>query len=250
MAMPRRDGYQQSFVIADYCRFQVPAHVGASGTLIEPDSALLDALLESRERLDPRTWAALYQGIVHFNQANTDQPDMSPDMELVMTYSAIEQVLGITSRKDQRNCSKKFAQVWHPSREVPRDEWRTHPTKRFWKENALRVCWAEDLKTCRGNLAHGHREKGLQSHWTVRQHLLLTSFVIPQLVKQLLSEKGAYTLKDDDKGNINALESLLNLPDVLARDDEQHDTWRSVLRREHRRQNLLSTYSNMEYDQE
>ena len=243
--MRRRDGVQPSFVTSDYYRVQVPAHVSPAGQFINPDLALLKALLESRERLESRAWSGLYQGIVLFNQANTDAPDMSPDTELVLTYSAIEQILGITSRRDQRRFSEKFAEVWHPNREVPRSEWRAQPTNKPGTKDTLRACWASDLKVCRGNLAHGHREDGLESQWTVRQHLLLTSFTVPRLVKQVLSKKDVYTLTDQDERDINALEPLLNLPDVFAlpcpEDDEvgfpsEDYAWQSVRRREQDRQ--------------
>ena len=94
-------------------------------------------------------------------------------------------------------------------------------------------------------MAHGRREDVLQSRWTVRQHLLLTSFTVPLLVKQVLSAMEVYALTDEDERDINALEPLLNLPDVFAppcpEDDEagfprEDYAWRSVLRREQDRQ--------------
>ena len=162
--------------------------------------------------LESLAWSGLHRGIVLFNQANTDAPDMSPDTELVLTCSAIEQILGITSRPDQRQFPARFAEAWHPDREVPRSEWRGSPTDKPWTKDTLRACWASDLKICRGNLAHGHREDGLQSWWTVRQHLLLTSFTVPLLVKQILSAMDVYALPDvfappcpgDDEGGLPA----------------------------------------------
>ena len=245
MEMRRRDGGQWSFVTEDYYRVPVPAHVSPGGQLIKPDLALLNALLESREQLEPRAWSGLHQGIVLFNQANTDAPDMSPDTELVLTCSAIEQILGITSHQDQIQFPEKFAEAWRPDREVPRSEWRAQPADKPWTKDTLRTCWALDLKICRGNLAHGHREDRLQSRWTVRQHLLLTSFTVPRLVKRFLSENDVYTLTAEDERDINAFEPLLNLPDVFAPPCPEDDkegfpgedyAWRSVLRREEDRQ--------------
>lgn len=132
-----------------------------------------------------------------------------------------------------------------PTRTMSESEWRPHAQGRSWKEESLQACWASDLKICRGNLAHGHRAVLVQSHWTVYQHLLLTSFAVPRLVKQVLSEMRLYELTEKDKGDINALEGLLNLPDVFAvrgpEDDEadfqsEDSAWRQVLRREHNHQ--------------
>ena len=206
----------------------MPAHVGQGGRLIRPDCALLDALLSSRER---EMWSGLYRGIVLFNQANTDAPDMSMDTELVLTYAAMEQILGISAQSDQRRFHAQFAKAWHPGREVPRSEWRAAPNGRRWTKDSLRACWASDLKACRGNLAHGKGESARPSLWTVRQHLLLTSFTVPRLVKRVLSRMGLYEPTDDDERDINALEPLLNLPDVFARVDEDY-AWRRVLQRE------------------
>lgn len=88
----RRDGINRSMVPGAIYRVQVPAHVTHPGLKIKPDWALLRALLASRER---EAWSGLYQGIVLFNQANTDAPDTSLDTELVLTYAAIERILGL-----------------------------------------------------------------------------------------------------------------------------------------------------------
>ena len=205
------------------------------GLPIKPDRALLHAVLASREQ---EGWSRLYRGIVLFNQANTDAPDMSMDTELVLTYAAMEQILGISSRSDQKRFPTKFAEAWQPSREVPQGEWRAPPPGRPWTKDSLRACWAFDLRICRGNLAHGHGESALPSQWTVREHLLLTSFTVPVLVKRVLSGMGVYELTDDDERDINALEPLLNLPNLFERtrsvgDGESRSTeefaWQHVL---------------------
>ena len=240
----RHDGRVSSWIAGEDYRVQVPAHVSLGSQPIQPDGDLLEALLALREQA-PEAWTGLHRGIVLFNQANTDAPDMSLDIELVLTYAAMEQVLGIRSRRDQRRFATKFADAWWPSREVPRCEWRPQPTGRPWPKSSLRACWASDLQDCRGNLAHGHREDLKPSRWTVRQHLLLTSFAIPRLVKQILSQLDLYEPTDEDQRDINALEPLLNLPDVFAPPDFDDDedgflgedyAWLRVLRCEGDRQ--------------
>ena len=161
------------------------------------------------------------------------------DTELVLTYAAMEQILGIRWGKDRFH--QKFAMEWNPSRQVPRNEWRAPPTGEPWNQASLRACWAYDLHRCRGNLAHGNSESARPSPWTVRQHLLLTSFAVPLLGKQVLSGLALYKATDDDERDIDALEPLLNLPDVFAKSgpedgeegclDEEY-AWRRVLRRE------------------
>ncbi len=237
----RRDGSVTSWIAAEDYRVQVPTHVSLGRQPIKPDFALLDALVALREQ---EAWPGLHRGIVLFNQANTDAADMSPNTELVLTYAAMEQILGITSNKDQRRLPAKFAEAWRPSREVPRSEWRRWPPDESRKGENLRARWASDLKICRGSLAHGHREVRLRSWWTVDEHLLLTSFAVPRLLKQVLSKLGFYELTDDDERDMNALELLLNLPNLFEPPDPEDDdgfpgdnfAWRRVLRREEDRQ--------------
>ena len=73
----------------------------------------------------------------------------------------------------------------------------------------------------------------------------MTSFAVPVLVKRVLSGMDLYEPTDDDERDINALEPLLNLPDVFAAPDPGDDeegcvdegyAWRRVLRREEDRQ--------------
>ena len=241
MEMRRRDGVQWSSVSRDHYRVQMPAHVCHGGKQIKPDCVLLEALLRSRSRDE---WLGLYRGMVLFNQANTDAPDMSMDTELVLTYAAMEQILGLSKKSDRSQFHARFAETWHPSREVPQSEWRAPPTGTTWTKDSLRACWADDLKACRGNLAHGNGERARRSPWTVRQHLLLTSFTVPRLVKRILSRLGVYEPTDDDEGEVNALEPLLNLPDVFAAPDLEDDeggyfdedhAWLRVVRREKER---------------
>ena len=136
MEMRRRDGVQWSSVTGDYYRVQVPAHVSPGGQLIKPDLALFNALLESRERLESLAWSGLHRGIVLFNQANTDAPDMSPDTELVLTCSAIEQVLGITSPRvgtrdsSPRNSPKRGIRIEKCHRANGKSRPRTGPGRK------------------------------------------------------------------------------------------------------------------------
>ncbi|MXW67395.1 MAG: hypothetical protein F4Z72_10400 [Gemmatimonadales bacterium] len=231
----RRDGVVQSIIPGALYRVPAPDHVAFPGLTIKPDWALLDALLASRAH---EAWSRLYQGIVLFNQANTDAPDVSMDTELVLTYAAMEQILGISSRSDRSRFHARFAEAWPPSREVPRSEWRAPPAGRTWAKDSLRACWAFDLERCRGSVAHGHHLGQLPSLWEVPQHLLLASFAIPRLVKQVLSGVGLYTLTGDDRRDLDAFELLLNLPDLTgppgsAREHESRSTesvaWQRVL---------------------
>ena len=70
--------------------------------------------------------------------------------------------------------------------------------------------------------------------------MLLTSFAVPRLLKQVLSQLGFYELTDDAERDMNALEPLLNLPNLFEPPDPEDDdgfpgdsfAWRRVLRRE------------------
>ena len=107
----RKDGVTRDLVPGAIYRVQMPWHVTNPGLPIKPDWALLRALLASRERED---WSTLYRGIVLFNQANTDAPDISPDTELVLSYAAMEQVLGISSRSDRKQFPREVGRGMAP----------------------------------------------------------------------------------------------------------------------------------------
>lgn len=241
MQLRRRDGQERLWIPGDCDTVQAPAHVSSGGHRMQFDGALLKALLAARED-DQERWSGLRQGIGLFNQANTDAPDTSPDTELVLTYAAMEQILGLVSRGKQKQMPTRFADTWSPRRDIPKSEWRPAPPNQSWKGDkfrTLRARWADDLGAARRNLAHGNAEDREPSIWTVRQHLLLTSFAIPRLVKRILTDMDLYELTDDDHGDINALEPLLNLPDVFAKsdpDEEEQFEWRRVLAAEHDRQ--------------
>ena len=73
----------------------------------------------------------------------------------------------------------------------------------------------------------------------------MTSFAVPLLVKRVLSGLGLYEATDADERYIDALEPLLNLPDVFAKSEPEEDevvdadedyAWRRVLAREGDRQ--------------
>ena len=101
-----------------------------------------------------------------------------------------------------------------------------------------------------GNLAHGHPEDRQPSTWTVPEHLLLTSFVIPRLVKRILSDMNLYDLTHDDHGDISALEPLPNLPDVFAQlgPHEEDSAWRRVLANEHLRDFVAARVKGTPFD--
>ena len=237
LEMRRRDGSDLLRITGDRYMVQAPMHVTSGGQSIKLDCALLEALLAARAQSRER-WSRLHRGIVLFNQANTDAPDVSPHTDLMLTYPALEQVLGLVSGREQRQLPTRFSETWRPRRDIPESEWRPAPPNKPWKGDTLqtlRACWADDLRSARGNLAHGHQEDRKPSIWTVREHLLLTSFVVPRLVKRILADMSLYELTDDDHGDISALEPLLNLPDAYAQlgPHEEDFAWRRVLANEH-----------------
>lgn len=237
----RRDGRQGSYLTRDRYSVQVPVHVHPTGQRITLDVALLKALLDAR---GTQVWPDLYQGIILFNQANTDAPDVSQAIELMLTYAAMERILECASSQGQEPFGTRFAEAWCPSQCIPRSEWRAPPTKRRWNGKSLRACWAFDLHVLRGSLAHGHRDDRFPSQWSADAHLLLTSFAVPRLVKRILSCEGHYKPTELDGHDIDVFEHLLNREDLFARADPAQDVmglgpqtygWNQLVpRREHR----------------
>lgn len=232
----QRDGVTRNIIPGVLNRVHAPEHVTRPGLPMKPDWKLLRVLLASRKRED---CSGIHEGILLFNQANTDAPYTSPNTELVLSYAAMEQILGLHARGDQSGFSEKFADAWCPNREMPRSDCQQPPDGQEGKSSkSLRADWASDLKACRGNLAHGHPEKKMKSaKWTVREHLLLTSFAVPRLIKQVLSELGLYELTERDTRDIDAFESLLG----SVRDGENWSKISSAWQR------VLPPFNSLEY---
>ena len=220
----RRDGTTTAYSPEKYYRVIRPEHVHEKAVPI--DVGLLQALLsQPRGAAKPE----LYDASVTFNMANTDAPHSSPHVELILSASAFQLVLGCKTTKD-RELGEKFEAALSPSVETAISAGRLGTLKNQASESAtVRQTWIRDLYRLRGNLAHGKVNPRFPSIWKMDEHLLLSAFVFPLLIKSMLSVAGVYTLTNDDVASIDAFERLAVEPGLGRWDPAGPCPWNDIL---------------------
>ena len=205
----RRDGSTDVFFPGDVYKVQRPAHVHHDRVTV--DENLLASLVAAMAHPD---WPQIYQAIVLFNEANTDRLEMPPGTEVILLYAAMEQALGVPSKRP-KIVAQRFAEVFAPQAVLPPSEWKVgrenEPGGTLLKNSAnLRTAWLQDLANSRGSLAHGHSTEAYPACWQPHEHLLFGAHVLPLVVKLRLRDMAGYELTAEDRAGIQACEPLLN----------------------------------------
>lgn len=197
----RRDGKTRNLVTPEAYKVHRPFHVPDSVCPVRVDTALIEALLQSR---DTDKWPCYQEAIFDFTRANTDNDQIAEQMELILLNGAFERLFGLRGGKEHQLVDR-IASTFRPSARVdPSSCSRIRREER----GSLTEIWIRDLYRLRGNLAHGRGKSTYPSMWDIREHLLLGSYVFPLLVKLLLQHDGLYELTKDDSFGIDAFERL------------------------------------------
>lgn len=203
----RRDGNRKNMFGVGTYREIVPHH--ACMDRIHIDEPLLAALLRA---WGASNWDPILEAIVSFNLANTDSPLLLTETEAVLTVGAIQRLLGCDSGNGDR-LVEAFSEVFLPSEPMrpetcPRSSADAQVTDRFRRAQSVREGWLNDFYVLRGKLAHGVLTPDYPSVWTITEHLLLSAYVFPLLVKLVLASGTSYALLPSDRTDIDAFESL------------------------------------------
>jgi hypothetical protein len=211
----RRDGYTNTIVSRDVAQVIRPLHAYAAGRSTI-DVPLLQTLIQ-RRRHDG--WERYLEAIRVFNAASTDDPGVPEEFEVVAIIGALERLcdlrggdehelatslvklLGITdivSPGTSARLGASQARVLHSNRRCMTD------------------VWIRDFFRQRGKHAHGRNAGPMPTVWSIREHLLLGSFLFPLAVRRLLESDGSYTLSESDQLDLRAAEHLLDLPELLV----------------------------------
>lgn len=226
----RRRGGNSKCLWLDERAVQCPAHVSSS-TPLAYDAAFLEALLDT-DAQDEDGW--LRDGIELFNLANTDSPDVRPHTELVLCVAATQRLMGAEKRSDARHLGSCFSELLATVAAPTRDllDCKREPVARLTKPRNLREVWFDDFYASRGVVAHGRPAGKPRSIWTIMEHLLLASFIIPRLVKVRLAGEGRYLLTEHDHDELAAFDYLLCEADLTTprdKDDVPEWPWREAL---------------------
>jgi hypothetical protein len=221
----RRDGRRIVYSVEGVYRVDAPEQVEAEATL-DLDGDLVNALWKVLSKGDAcSTW--LENAITLFNLANTDDDTVREHTEIVLMVSsaqALPRLHEFEEGKVATAFAKVLDEVLGPTKEVASLP-KSRDTGSVRKGMGLRELWFRDLYRTRGSIAHGALSPGENRRWSLREHLLLASHIIPLTVLAELSKAGCYTLTDGDRDGIHAFDGLLCMEDCFAQ-EEHTMSWR------------------------
>lgn len=212
----RRDGSTSHLWGSDDFAFHRPQHVELRA-VVDIDEPLVCALFSL-----PPDLAHFREAIVEFIAANTDALGIPEHVEMVMTKSAFERVLGVDH--DARRFQIALAAALHSIPEVPPKGPQQVDWSKKWRNARPLDAWARDFCAVRGMAAHGiRRDAEPSSVWTATHHLAFSSMLFPLLVKKLLSDHGLMTLDAFDVERIKRLQWYLTADPFAATDDSDEE---------------------------
>ena len=206
----RRDGSATNFVARDVLEIQRPGHI-QSPIKAAVDIPLLNALVQAQGELDQELWNAYFEAIVNYGIANRDSPDLTLQTEVVLMVGAFERLFDLRGGR-AHDLAQNFTAALQPAEEIPAEacaRFSDPETQAFLqKHHTVRNAWIRDFYALRNNLAHGMIAPGYRSRWSLKEHLLLASYIFPLVVKGKLCRDGLYTLTDRDQDDIDMIEQL------------------------------------------
>lgn len=169
------------------------------------DLLLLDALARARTQLLPRKSSELWDALLMFNNANTDDTWFPQELELIAMVGALQRLLD--TRSDRDDFARAFESSLVPTVPVAVDTCpRASASFGGKSPSSVRYAWAREIYRLRGDPAHGVIASRQPRAWDDFHHLVLLRFSFPLIVKSELSKAGIYTLTGDDQDRIDAFE--------------------------------------------
>ncbi|WP_204153061.1 hypothetical protein [Leptolyngbya sp. CCY15150] len=201
----RRDGCNENIISKHKFREVMPSHVRHLRTRLNED--FLHSLISAQSRLNK--WESIFQGIISFNLSNSDGPYTSEAIELVFSVSAFERLLKSNSQKRSKgsadeDLANRFTQLLGTQSDMDiidcyrgqqwqqRQQRQQDKKQKLQKDTSIQEVWMRDIVIKRGSLAHGHSHESYASIWTLKEHLLLSSFIFPLALKHYLSNRNIY----------------------------------------------------------
>jgi hypothetical protein len=200
-----RDGIRRRRVYLNSAILAAPPHV-SSILKVSLDSTILCALAGLKVQLSTSQsrelgWRDFYDGILCFNEANTDNPAVLWYSEWVNICSAFRRVL--TTKYKDDDVSKEFAAMF-----IPEDPFVPNTNQDTCKD------WLEAFHKTRGDLGHGKRTSPrlaslIPARWAPSGSLLMAALAFPLLVRSILWRRGLYKISDYDRCGFAAFLRLL-----------------------------------------
>jgi hypothetical protein len=179
-------------------RVHQPLHTAAVPR-VSLDENFLRALADFRERLvtgaDSERWTAWQEAIFCFNQANTDNENMSDHLEWVLMSSALERIL--VARPNSDAVARRFVEAIIPE----------SPQLNF--DLPILQDWLHEFYRLRNDFAHGRVQSQKLRRWESWHHLLFGAIAFPLVTKALLERGKAYVFSENDHCQLAALAWML-----------------------------------------
>ncbi len=159
------------------------------------------------------TWEKkLYPSLFSYYWANTD--GLPKETELIYSHAAIERLLlgDRFGAKPLTKALENFLQQKSVAFDSINDSPRTWQSNNPKDSKSISGVWLNEITQVRNNFAHGKLSYPNNCTWTLDEHLLLSSFIYPLLLKLHISDSSSeakFTIDCTDMRKIKRLEVIL-----------------------------------------
>jgi hypothetical protein len=195
-------------VFQEVCPFHVP--ILRNGKF---DISLLESLVKAYVN-SSGCWKQVYDALIAYNGANTDNPIIKAPIEIVLSLGAFERVLGLRGGNGPELVTAfvNALSIVPFAGDLEEKKALKQPVQQCTN---IREAWIKDFIAVRNDLAHGKSQPVYPSTWSTDEHLLLTAYIFPLVVKIVLARHNEYSLSDADKNAIFAFDYLLNINEIF-----------------------------------
>lgn len=196
------------------------------------DWNVLRSLLRARSL---PSWASIFESIYVFNRANTDGDDATEQTELILTLGGFQRLLDVGSSDvalSDALVGRLRRWVSMPANGAARLSGPRTPAG-LLRCGTLCEAWIRDLAHLRDDPAHGRLSSQYPACWSLREHLLLSSYLFPRLMKVVLADAGLYDLLQRDEEDLEAFERLASEGNLFAQREREGEAasirWNEVM---------------------
>lgn len=209
----RRDGISYNMTDAEYGAYHRPHNANKSSNLQE-SPPLLQPLLQAFQNMNDDQWGDIYECVINYNLANTDNALIAPEAEMVLLHSAFDAIFRDVGDKPKERTKVFQAYMGTPLKTAADLEDDSCLADLIIKRDngknlSLVEHWIRDFKLTRGHHAHGGTTRNYPGLWSQPNHLVLGSFILPLLLKKRLESAGFHTWSHEDQANLAAFERLI-----------------------------------------
>lgn len=216
----RRDGATINLLPRETYRIRAPEHVHSHTPRI--DRQLLTALWSVRARASE--WPHYFEAILGFNQANTDNRQVTEQAEAVAMVGAFERLYNLTRGKQDDLVAAVMPDLaWYPQLACDACRRARMPAERVGKPSGPTGEWLRDFFRSRGGWAHGRQDPTHPAKWSRREHLLLGAYVFPLVTKGKLRRDASFQPAPEDDLRLSILDRLVCLQELFVPNGQLED---------------------------